>query len=390
MVRFIHTSDWQIGASFTWAGPRSQRLAEARLEAAKAVVAAAIEQQVDFVLVAGDTFEDHDVEDALVRRVVEILGAAAPIPIHVLPGNHDPLAPGAVWERTSWRSRPAHIHLCTERRPIHVSGDVELLACPLKQKVSREDPTAWLAATQAAPGTPRSSAGKDAPRTAIRIGLAHGALDVLGVHSNFPISARAAERYQLDYLALGDWHGRREFGRAVYSGTIEPTNFDEQGAGQALLVQIDGPGEPARLTALPTRILTWHSLDETIADETDVACVETQLAALGALEQAVLRVRLKVEPGLPEAQLAVLEALEATLRVRVCALDWALDVEALLPAYDAAIIADSLLSRVDEALASIAAAEQRRDLPAELAGADPAAARGARALLHRYLRRSGA
>ena len=103
MIRFLHTADWQMGMRAAKFGEAGKRVREERLTAGRRVVQAARENGVDFVLVAGDVFEDNAVERALAQQVADIL-ATAPCPIYVIPGNHDPLVPGSVWEHRSWQA----------------------------------------------------------------------------------------------------------------------------------------------------------------------------------------------------------------------------------------------------------------------------------------------
>jgi hypothetical protein len=74
----------------------------------------------------------------------------------------------------------------------------------------------------------------------------------------------------LDYVAMGDWHGVLGYGdRLWYSGTPEPTRFKEKEPGYALLVEIDGPKEPPRVTRLQvarTRWLQEHRALDSTAD----------------------------------------------------------------------------------------------------------------------------
>jgi DNA repair exonuclease SbcCD nuclease subunit len=65
----------------------------------------------DVVLLAGDTFDCHRLPDTLIDRAAEVI-AAAQIPVVLLPGNHDPVMPDAVFHRRS----------LTEVKNLHVIG----------------------------------------------------------------------------------------------------------------------------------------------------------------------------------------------------------------------------------------------------------------------------
>ena len=89
-MRFLHTADWQIGMRATMLGDKGERVRAARLESARSVVECARREHVDFVVVAGDTFEHNGVERLKVREVAKMLGGAG-CPVFLIPGNHDPL-----------------------------------------------------------------------------------------------------------------------------------------------------------------------------------------------------------------------------------------------------------------------------------------------------------
>src|SRR5215207_3025793 len=52
----------------------------------------------DRVLLAGDTFDNHQVKSATIDRAGKLL-ADAGLPIVILPGNHDPASPDSIWLR---------------------------------------------------------------------------------------------------------------------------------------------------------------------------------------------------------------------------------------------------------------------------------------------------
>src|SRR3546814_15816719 len=79
-LRFIHSSDWQLGKPFGRASeqPRAALL-EARLDAIDALAAAARREGAGLVLVAGDVFDSPEPGDRLYRQALTRLKAAADI-----------------------------------------------------------------------------------------------------------------------------------------------------------------------------------------------------------------------------------------------------------------------------------------------------------------------
>ena len=64
----------------------------------KAVLAYARSVEADVVLLAGDTFDNHMVTAATIKRAGQVL-ADASVPIVLLPGNHDPVTADSVYTR---------------------------------------------------------------------------------------------------------------------------------------------------------------------------------------------------------------------------------------------------------------------------------------------------
>ncbi|HUR47121.1 MAG TPA: metallophosphoesterase, partial [Candidatus Saccharimonadales bacterium] len=132
-MKFVHTSDWQMGMRAASIGLQGERVREARLEAARRVIRSAQEQGAEMLLVTGDVFEDNAVERTLVRKVGEIL-RSFPGPVYIIPGNHDPLCPGSVWEHSIW-TESSNLTLLGSAEPLELASCV-LFPCPLHEKYS--------------------------------------------------------------------------------------------------------------------------------------------------------------------------------------------------------------------------------------------------------------
>jgi exonuclease SbcD len=99
--RILHTSDLHL----------DEPGKDAR-DSLEAVVGLAIERSVDLVIIAGDLFDHGRIEDELVGFTVAQLHRL-PMPVVVLPGNHDCLIPDSVFERADFRENDGNIHLIT-------------------------------------------------------------------------------------------------------------------------------------------------------------------------------------------------------------------------------------------------------------------------------------
>ena len=268
-MKFLHTADWQIGMKAAHVGAAGARVREERLAAAKRVVEAARTSGSYFVLIAGDTFEDNGVDRVLIQKVADILAGFGG-PVYVIPGNHDPLVPGSVWEHPAWKSS-ANVRVLREEQPVEISGGT-LYPCPARAKWSGKDPTAWIASQEG---------------QGIRIGLAHGTVEgVQQDEPDYPIPQNAAVRAGIDYLALGHWHsttlypGPNGTTQMAYSGTHETTKFGERDSGNALIIEIAAPGTPAVVTPVPTGGLSWIVVEEELRLPGDLARVRERIGAI--------------------------------------------------------------------------------------------------------------
>jgi DNA repair exonuclease SbcCD nuclease subunit len=376
--RLLHTADWQLGLRAAQVGERAAEVRAERLRALERTVELAHRLEVDLVLAAGDLFDHHEVSESLLRETLSLLDRFAPIRVGLLPGNHDPLVEGGVWSRSAWNEVGAHVVVLDRAEETELLPGVAVYPCPLRQKRSQRDPTAWIPVRR-----------RDDRR--LRIGLAHGALDSLQVEASFPIARDRAVLCGLDYLALGDWHGVLVQDRTCYSGTFEQSAFDERLPGYVLVVELDAEAEPARRPAPRVeqhRVgrLRWHQLEAEVRDLTDVERLSAEIGALGEAGDLLLRVWLRAE-GLEESARRALDRLEEDLERSAYFLDWRLDRLELQPwsADDGAL---GVLADVDRTLAElIAGAPPSADLQAVLGDADVELLREARLSLRRLAAR---
>ncbi len=287
MIRFIHTADWQMGAKFAHLGELASPTRDRRGETARRVVRLAEDREVDFLVIAGDMFEDHAVGSSTIQETLDALRQTA-APVFILPGNHDPLQSGGVWNRRPWLRAPGNVRLLEEETPVECGGAL-LYPCPLRQKRSQRDPTEWIP----------DRGGTDA----IRIGIAHGALDVLGRDVNFPIHPNRAQAAGLDYLALGDWHSHYQYDeRTFYSGTPEPTSFEERDPGQVLEIQIDAPGETPQVCTHRVNSLRWMTREHNISADPGLQELQRWVESLPQPGRTLVRLQLEGVVDLDTAQ----------------------------------------------------------------------------------------
>ena len=259
MVRFIHTGDWQLGMTRHFlAGDAQERFSEARLDAVRAIARLARDERCDFVVVCGDVFESNQVDRRVVARALDALQEFH-VPVYLLPGNHDPINAASVYRSQAFASHcPPNVVVLEEAGARRVPGlEVELVAAPWDSKAPLED----LAA--------RACAGLARDDRALRVLVAHGAVDVLAPDPGDPSLIRLAGLEEavrsglVHYVALGDRHSVTEVGgtgRVWYAGSPLATDYGEVEPNHVLLVELEpglrrGGPAPHRLLAVPPRAL---------------------------------------------------------------------------------------------------------------------------------------
>lgn len=289
MTCFVHTSDWQLGAAFGQIpGDKGARLRGQRLEAIDRIRKMAEEVSAEFVLIAGDLFDAHTIQNEVVTQACERIGRF-PMQVYAIPGNHDfASAPESVYARERFKHRkPENLHILKETVPVQVPGtSAVILPCPLLHRHTVSDPTGWLQADTGRMGA-----------DIIRIGLAHGSVVNFGPEDGGTmanlIDPAVVERAELDYLALGDWHGVKKIGdRAWYSGTPEPDRFRDGAPGSVLVVRIDRPGDVPQVEAREVAACQWLRHLAGLYGEQDVALLERWFGELPHPERTLVRLEL--------------------------------------------------------------------------------------------------
>ena len=206
-----------------------------------------------------------------------------------MPGNHDHYRPNGLWDQLRRKGLPANVHVHTALEPaIFEDESFALLPAPLHHRRMLNDPTVYMDEA-------------DLPDGLIRVGLAHGTVTGFGSDDkdvpNYIAPDRPA-RAGLSYLALGDWHGQKKINdRCWYSGTPETDAFDVIDGGQALFVEIEGPGAAPAVTSLATGHYTWDRRSEQVGGRLDIDHLAEKLRGMADNLDRVL-IHLAVEGAL--------------------------------------------------------------------------------------------
>lgn len=339
-MRFIHTADWQLGKPFGGFTPDTRAaLNDARFDAIDSIGKLAAEHSAQHVFVAGDVFDTEGPDDRTIVQALTRMNRYA-CRWWLLPGNHDFARNGGLWDRVRRRSSE-RITVLSEATAQEIEDEVWLLPAPLIRRHQIDDPTAGFDTMET-------------PGARLRIGIAHGSIRDFGTkgEANNLIAADRASRSNLDYLALGDWHGQlRVDGRTWYSGTPETDRFPKAGhaerdePGGCLVVELSAGAAPV-VTPVITGRYQWLIRNWPVSDAAGFAEECETLLKTAAPSAALLRLTLSGLVALTD-RVTIRSHIEGDLRHQLRHLE-VLDGELVARPTDddlAALAAEGMLGR---------------------------------------------
>lgn len=287
-VTFIHAADLHLGAPFKGLRACSSSWADVLLnaipEAFRRIVDAAIERHVDFVVIAGDIFDDSRPSYADFSLFITGLKRLeeANIPVYFVTGNHDPF--------TSWdngfSALPSNAHLLGAGKPTFACYERE--GKPLALIGGRGYYSqSWPAGVDISEAVSRETAESELGVTApFMVGVLHTGLDIDPTRS--PVAPKTLLARNVDYWACGHVHQPRlipeeEAPRIAFSGCPQGRSVVETGQHGVYQITLC-EGRPAQAEFLPMASVEWCRLEidaspyETVA-QVQEAIVSAQFAA---------------------------------------------------------------------------------------------------------------
>ena len=245
MPSLLHLADVHLGARHADMGAAAAAQRERQAAAFSRAIDAGLEAGVDVALICGDLFDSN----AQPRRSVEAAVAELrrltdrSIRVVIIPGTHDVYDKRSIYrafDLASLAGLPRGSDLLTvltPEKPELVLRDLDLIVY------------GRVFATKRAPRSPLAAFDVHGDsRASWKVGMIHGSRTIPGrVESDDVIFTDAEVAASgLDYLALGHWHshssGRMGDTTWAYAGAPEPVAVDQDGAGSACLVHLEGEG----------------------------------------------------------------------------------------------------------------------------------------------------
>jgi len=290
-VTFLHTADWQLGMTRHFLSPDAQALFTAdRLATLERMGEIADEVGAQFVVACGDVFEDHRVSARIVSQALDRL-RGIPVPVYLLPGNHDPYDAASIYRSEVFAKRcPPNVTVLSTPGVREVADGIDLVVAPWSTK----SPTGDLVGEQVA----RLTRGDR-----LRIVVGHGGTALLVPGSDPAIVAvdpleAAVRSSTVDFVALGDRHSVTDVGgtgRIWYSGAPEVTNFDdvETRPGRVLAVSLTrGSTQTATVDEHVVGRWRFTSMTAEITGAADIEALAARLDEMPDKARTVVRLGL--------------------------------------------------------------------------------------------------
>lgn len=265
-VRFLHAADLHLGSQLKTQHRQAtgsiETLNSAIYTAVERLFDTAIEENVDFVVIAGDLYDEDSRSVKANAFLEEQFNRLADrnIPVFVAYGNHDPVG-----------SATTHVDL-----PDNV------------YEFDHEDPEEFLYPTEDAPEARiwgQSYRDRHESRSMYRrftpaddrvpnIGVLHTGLNPDG-HRYVPVARSDLEsKDSIHYWALGHIHDPRVYEHEqpiAYSGVPQGRQITEPGLGGGYLVELADDGD-YEIEFVPTSPIVWRTVDVDVGDD-DIASI---------------------------------------------------------------------------------------------------------------------
>jgi DNA repair exonuclease SbcCD nuclease subunit len=312
-----HLSDLHLGRR---SPNRGDPQGAERLNSFRQAIAKVGDESPAAILIAGDVFDSPQVDSAVIQQAARALASVKnkqdePIPVVVIPGNHDPSDSQRLWnEFRSALDPSAGVHLSLVPGIVTLEeGSLLVEAYPCETRYSAEPP--WVRRQELPPK----------PAGAFHLVMAHGTLQggpvPEGESDAYPFSEAELQALEADYVALGhfhgvypSWNGDAEIERGFcYCGTHEPDQFGAD-SGYALLVTLFRE-KPTRIRRLRTGKRQWRMVEiQGPLDLQKAESLRVEVEKDAEPTRFVIQFRIPVKTKLSQQEAEKLDSTEASLR----------------------------------------------------------------------------
>lgn len=216
MIKFIHTGDLHLGLKFQKVSFQKDKAMERRRElwsTFERIVKYAKDNKVDFLLIAGDLFEESYFTMADITRVRDTFREAKDVNIIISAGNHDYIGIRSLYDKVEWTNNVTIFNKEKIQRKEFEELNTVIYGYSWDTMEIREN---------------NLFDGLKVDSTKKNILVLHGEL---GNNSSYlPLNIDELSNLNMDYIALGHIHKPQIINeRIAYCGCPEPLDFGETG-----------------------------------------------------------------------------------------------------------------------------------------------------------------
>jgi exonuclease SbcD len=292
MLKILHTADIHLGAKFSSLGNKGVSQREQLRATFKNVIATAIDERVNIVLIAGDLFDANQQPQRNIDLVIEqfnLLGSND-IPVCLIPGTHDSLDSSSIYRKVDFEGKCSNLKVFADENVSckeYPGLDLTVYGKPNLSNRSYTSPLKGL---------------KRSTSTRFHIAVAHGSLYIpeKTTEDDHVFRLEEVEVSAMDYLALGHWHRvyKCPAGRpAWYSGPPEWIPGQTEKGGVLLIAVADSGEVKVELKRLGLR--DYDEVEVDVGEVRGLAMLKARISE-GASQNLIRRVTLK---GLRDAEL---------------------------------------------------------------------------------------
>jgi len=260
----------------------------------KNIVATAIDERVNIVLIAGDLFDANQQPQRNIDLVIEQFNLLNQnnIPVCLIPGTHDSLDSSSIYRKVDFEGKCSNLKIFADENISYKEYPELNLTVYGKPNLSNRSYISPLK------GLKPSTSSK------FHIAMAHGSLYIPEkiAEDDHVFKLEEVKASGMDYLALGHWH-------RVYSCSEKPPAWypgppewipDQRERGAVLLVSLSDSGE-VRVEPKMVGLRDYDEVEIDMSEIQDLAKLKARIL-VGANQNLVRRATLK---GLRDAELIV-------------------------------------------------------------------------------------
>ncbi|MCK4322901.1 MAG: metallophosphoesterase, partial [Armatimonadetes bacterium] len=129
-LRFVHTADVHLGRSSRAFGTAAPEHRQRLMQAFERCLTCCRDYEAQLLIVAGDLFDSPRPPERTAQQVRSLLGDLASqsrvVATVLIPGTHDPIAPGSIYERWLAEGLPDGVYLLSAEQPTLEVPDLDV------------------------------------------------------------------------------------------------------------------------------------------------------------------------------------------------------------------------------------------------------------------------